>query len=93
MVRPGREKLKGDVEVDEAFIGGKQSGGKRGRETDNKVLVAIAVETGERKMGRVRFAVLPDASAGSLKIFLQESVEAGSTDHVDVTGQFIRSAY
>jgi hypothetical protein len=79
MVRPGRDKLKGVVEVDEAFIGGKQSGNKRGRGTDNKVLIAIAVEMDKKKIGRIRLGVIPDASAESLEEFLQNSVEKGST--------------
>ncbi|MCL2808459.1 MAG: IS1595 family transposase [Treponema sp.] len=79
MVRPGREKLKGIVEIDETFIGGKQSGGKRGRGTDNKTLVAVAVEMDGSKIGRVRLAVIKDASAQNLEEFLQNSVESGST--------------
>jgi transposase-like protein/ribosomal protein L37AE/L43A len=79
MVRPGRDKLKGTVEVDEAFIGGKQSGGKRGRGTGNKTLVAVAVEMDGKKIGRVRFGVISDASAGSLENFIEKSVEKGST--------------
>jgi transposase-like protein len=79
MVRPGRDRLKGVVEVDEAFIGGKQSGNKRGRGTDNKVLIAIAVEMDKKKIGRIRLGVIPDASAKSLEEFLQKSVEKGST--------------
>jgi transposase-like protein len=78
MVRPGRDKLKGTVEVDEAFIGGKQSGNKRGRGTDNKVLVAIAVEIDGKKIGRVRFGVIPDASAESLEGFIKNTVEKNS---------------
>ena len=38
-----REKLNGRVEVDEFFIGGKKSG-KRGRGSDGKTIVAVAVE-------------------------------------------------
>jgi transposase-like protein len=79
MVRPGRDKLTGTVEVDEAFIGGKQSGNKRGRGTDNKVLIAIAVEIGEKRMGRVRFGVIPDASAESLEGFIGNAIEKNST--------------
>jgi transposase-like protein len=78
MVRPGRDKLKGVVEVDETFIGGKQSGSKRGRGTENKVLVAVAVEIDEKKVGRVRFRIIPDASSESLEKFIQNSVETGS---------------
>lgn len=43
MVRPGRERLSGTVEVDEVFIGGAHSG-KRGRGAQGKVLVLVAVE-------------------------------------------------
>ena len=78
MVRPGRDKLKGTVEVDEAFIGGKQSGNKRGRGTDNKVLVAIAVEIDGKKIGRVRFGVIPDASAESLEGFIKKTIDKES---------------
>jgi len=60
MVRPGRDKLKGVIEVDEAFIGGKQSGGKRGLGTYNKSLVIVAVEYGENKnqIGRIRMKII-----------------------------------
>jgi len=37
-------KLSGDVEVDETYIGGLETDGKRGTGTENKILVAIAVE-------------------------------------------------
>src|SRR5207245_1746700 len=43
MVREGRERLRGTVEVDEAYIGGARSG-KGGRGAYGKVLVAGAVE-------------------------------------------------
>jgi len=41
MVRPGRDRLSGTIEVDETFIGGKKPG-KRGRGTEDKELVVIA---------------------------------------------------
>jgi hypothetical protein len=43
MVRPGREKLSGVVEVDETLVGGKKPD-KRGRGAEGKKLVMIAVE-------------------------------------------------
>jgi hypothetical protein len=43
MVRPGRERLTGHVEVDEAYVGGVE-GKVYGRETETKSIVAIAVE-------------------------------------------------
>jgi transposase-like protein/ribosomal protein L37AE/L43A len=83
MVRPERDKLTGIVEIDEAFIGGKQSGGKRGRGTDNKVLVAVAVEKNGNKIGRIRLGVIKDASSKYLLEFIQNSVEEGSTINTD----------
>ena len=41
MVRPGRDRLAGTVEVDETFLGGPQPG-KRGRGAAGKVLVLVA---------------------------------------------------
>jgi hypothetical protein len=45
MVRTGRDKLSGDVEVDETYIGGIESGkGKQGRGAVTKTLVVVATE-------------------------------------------------
>jgi len=78
MVRPNRDKLSGIVEVDECFIGGKQEGGQRGRGTE-KTLVAIAVERNDDVIGRIRLSVIKDASAESLKEFVENSVKKRST--------------
>ncbi len=78
MVRPGRELLSGDVEVDEMFFGGVKPG-KRGRGADGKALVAIAVEQRVPKgYGRARMAVIPDATAPTLREFLLDHVQRGS---------------
>ena len=79
MVRPGRDRLSGEVEVDEAYIGAPLDGGKRGRGAENKILVAVAVETTEKKVGRIRVGILEDASRKSLHGFIQDSIELGST--------------
>src|SRR5665811_1399709 len=44
MVRPGRDRLSGDVEVDESFLGGTRPG-KRGRGALGRVPVVIGVES------------------------------------------------
>jgi hypothetical protein len=62
MVRPGRDKLTGDVEVDETYVGG-VAPGKHGRGAEKKTPVLIAVEKRGRGMGRVRFAPVADTSA------------------------------
>ena len=78
MVLPGRELLRGDVEVDETFVGGPRSG-KRCRGATNKVMVIVAVEQrGTRGFGRCRLGVIPNAQAVTLKAWLEENIEAGS---------------
>ena len=73
MIRPGRDRLKGTVEVDETFIGGTEENVK-GRKTITKSLVVIAVEVEEKKLGRIRFRVIPDASGDSLIPFIKENI-------------------
>ncbi|MBU6232293.1 IS1595 family transposase [Patescibacteria group bacterium] len=83
MVREGRERLKGVVEVDESLLGGVRPG-KRGRGAFGKTLVLIAVEDkGDAGIGRIRIAVIPDASAKSLRDAVSRMVEPGSTVRTD----------
>jgi transposase-like protein len=80
LVRPGRERLTGMVEVDETFIGGEEAGLRGGRARGKKVLTGIAVEVRQpRGMGRCRMAPLADASAKSLRAFVTDHVEPGAT--------------
>ena len=78
MVRPGRDRLSGQIEVDEVFIGGVRPG-KRGRGAAGKTLVVIAVEEAEKGMGRIRLHQVADAAGESLKPAVWEMVEPGST--------------
>jgi transposase-like protein len=80
LVRPGRDRLSGTVEVDETFIGGEEAGLPGGRAKGKKSLVGVAVEVRQpRGYGRCRMEILPDASAGSLRPFLTRHVEPGAT--------------
>ena len=79
MVRQGRDKLNGAVEVDEAFIGAQGKGGKRGRGAENKVLLAVAVEISNKKIGRIRMRVIDSASSENLHGFIEATIEKGST--------------
>lgn len=79
MVRPDRERLSGRIEVDETYIGGSDLGGKRGRGSESKKIVVIAVEVLSPKgFGRVRMRRIPDVSGNSLTPFVNEVVEKGS---------------
>jgi hypothetical protein len=53
MVRPGRERLHGVVEVDEAYWGGEESG-VRGRQTEDKALIVVAAEADGENIGITR---------------------------------------
>jgi ribosomal protein L37AE/L43A len=66
MVRPGRDLLRGKVEVDETYVGGPEIGLRGGRQMGHKALVVAAVEARGAGSGRVRLKVVPDATAASL---------------------------
>ncbi|MGA1842881.1 MAG: IS1595 family transposase [bacterium] len=82
MVRPGRDRLSGIVEVDETYIGGKKPG-KRGRGAEGKSLVVVAVEDKDNPFGKIRLTRVADASAKNLIQAAQESVEVGSLIRTD----------
>ena len=82
MIRPGRDRLRGTVEVDESYLGGLEAG-SYGRGTTLKVLIAVAAEEDGRGTGRIRLRYIPDASAASLTPFIQDSIEPGSLLHTD----------
>jgi transposase-like protein len=82
MVRPGRERLSGRVEVDETYLGGLEEG-VRGRQTEGKALIVVAAQEDGPGIGRIRMRRIADASADSLMPFVQDSVEAGSVVHTD----------
>ena len=80
LVRPGRDRLAGTVEVDETYIGGDEPGLRGGRAPGKKVLTGIAVEVREPKgIGRRRMAVLADGSSASLHPFVTSHVRPGAT--------------
>jgi transposase-like protein len=83
MVRPGRDRLSGTVEVDESYVGGEEKG-VRGRKTDQKAIVAIAVEMKDPKgFGRIRLRHVEDVSAECLVGFISDVVQIGATIRTD----------
>jgi len=94
MVRSDRTKLSGIIEVDESYIGGAKEGGKRGRGSENKVPVLVAVELQELsikkgdvrkdyyrkyRLSRVRMQCMEDVTQASIIPFILNNVERGST--------------
>ena len=84
MVAPERSKLWGKVQIDESWVGGKETGqreggrGKQGRGALTKSLVVGAVEEREHKPGRLRLRQIPDSTTKTLHRFIKENVEPGS---------------
>jgi transposase-like protein len=79
MVRPGRERLQGVVEVDETYWGAAESGGATGRLVYSKALIVVAAERDGKGIGRIRMARIPDFDRATLHGFIRSSVEPGST--------------
>jgi transposase-like protein len=82
MVRPGRDKLSGQVEVDETYLGGLEEG-VRGRKTEKKALLAVGAEENGKGIGRIRICQIKDASSASLHPFIANNIESGSIIHTD----------
>ena len=90
MVRPGRDRLRGDVEVDETYVGGEEQG-RVGRSTLKKAIVVIAIDSqAGQGLGRVRLDVVEDASQASLEEFVQRVVEKGSRVRTDAWSGYSR---
>ena len=71
MVRPGRDRLSGTIEVDETYLGGVEEG-VRGRQTESKALIVVAAQEDGKGIGRIRMRRILDASAESLMPFVEE---------------------
>jgi hypothetical protein len=80
MVRPGRDKLSGRIEVDETQVGGP---GSKGRGSPTKALIVIAAQEEGQGIGRIRMARIPDGSAAHLHDFIQRVIVPGSCVHTD----------
>jgi transposase-like protein len=77
MVRPGLDRLEGQVEVDETYVEGvKTRGGSQ--QLGNKALVAIAAQIDRKGIGRICLRRISAASATPLVAFVKHAIEPGS---------------
>jgi transposase-like protein len=83
MIAPEREPLRGEVEVDETFVGGRHSERTGGRQREGKALVGVAIEVRGAGSGRLRLLHLANASAATLEAFVTGSVAVGTIVHTD----------
>ena len=81
MVRPGRDRLAGEIEADETYVGGREEG-KRGRAVESKAIVAVVAEQRGPASGASAFGA-SRTPAKSLLAFLQEAVEPGAKIRTD----------
>lgn len=82
MIRPGRDRLRGTVEVDETYLGGDEEG-VTGRLTEKKAMIIVAAEEDGNGIGRIRLRHISDLTKKSLHGFIQQSIEPGSTVTTD----------
>ena len=77
--------LRGEVEVDDTWVGGTQAGLRGSRQLKGRraALVLVAVEKRGRATGRARMAVIPDFKSGTLVAFLRQNVAPDSTVYTD----------
>ncbi len=78
MVRPGRDRLTGTVEVDETYWGTDKQP-VVGRLTYDKALIAVAAQQDGRGIGRIRLRRIPNVTRASLHGFIAAAVEPGGT--------------
>jgi transposase-like protein len=85
MVNVTREPLRGEVEVDDTWIGGEQAGLRGSRQLKDRraALVLVAVEKRGRASGRARMSVIADFKASTIIPFLTRNVALGSTIYTD----------
>ena len=82
MVRPGRERLHGVVEVDETYWGAPEPG-LIGRLKEQKALIIVAAQEDGTGIGRVRLGRLRELTRACLHGFIEQSIEPGSTVRTD----------
>ena len=89
MVRPDRELLRGHVELDQSFLGGRTPN-RPGVSTD-KAPITIAVErNAEGRLGRVRLEAAERPGGRDMLTFASNVIAPGSTVHTDGAHVFNR---
>jgi hypothetical protein len=84
MVDPKRSRLSGNIEIDEAYVGGKKQGASLGKAgTKGNPMIIVAVEFEEKRLGRIRIEKTPSNSTADLVKFVAQNIEQGSQLYSD----------
>ena len=84
--------LKGDVELDETYVGGRGGNNKRGRGAENKTPVFGAVE----RKGNLKASVVPNVQTKTIQPIINEIVEKGTnimTDEYNIYNSVRKNGY
>lgn len=95
MVRPTRQLLTGEVEIDESYLAltdREKPLDKQGRKSNTtKILVVMAVEIKEPKgFGRIRIQQIENGNAENLMSFIRGSVDPDACIHSDGSGAYLK---
>jgi transposase-like protein len=82
MVRPGRDRLNGLIEVDETYWGADYQP-VTGRLTYDKALILVAAQADGQGIGRIRLRHVEDLSRATVHRFIAEAIEPGATVRTD----------
>lgn len=77
--REDQKQLSDRVEIDDAFVGGENPGGKRGRGSENKTPIVAAVSTTEGKPNRLKLQVVKSHDTESLVEFFKKHTDLAKT--------------
>ncbi len=88
MIRPGRDRLRGNIELDETYVGGPEEG-LRGRKIEDKALVLVAVEREGKRWARTRMRVVENLCSETILEFVRDSIEPGSVVRTDGLNSYL----
>jgi len=86
------DKLKGDVEMDSAYFGGRKYGGKNNEKLGDAVRAKAVVFGAIERNGQIRTEMMPDNTSLSHKIFLEKNISDKSRLMTDKTNRLDKVA-
>lgn len=82
--REGRYRLDGQVQIDDAYLGGERSGGKAGRGSENKIPFVVAVSLSDDGHPlRAKLSPVPGFTLEAIKQWAKAHLAAGCAVHSD----------